>query len=90
MITRGVLRGRIGENLALGTREDLGKHLAAGADAGEPTFSGASGGGLHVLGAADGAMEPAAEMPDAVEPGVANDPRPVDDRMQVAGNGAAL
>ena len=37
-----------------------------------------------------GAMEPAAEIPRAVEPGVANDPRPVEDRLQVAGNGTAL
>ena len=37
-----------------------------------------------------GAVEPAAEMPRAVEPGVANDPRPVEDRLQVAGNDTAL
>ena len=36
------------------------------------------------------AMEPAAEMPRAVEPRVANDPRPVEDRWQVAGNDTAL
>ena len=64
--------------------------MAAGADAGEPTLAGASGGGLHVLGATDGAMEPAAEMPHAVEPRVANDSQPVEDRLQVAGNGTAL
>ena len=55
MITRGVRGRRIGEDLALGTREELGERLAAGADAGEPTLPGASGGGLHVLGGADGA-----------------------------------
>ena len=89
LTTRGV-RGRSKENLALGTREELGKRLTAGADAGEPTLAGASGGGLNVLGAADGAMEPAAEMPHAVEPGVANDSQPVEDRLQVAGDDTAL
>ena len=72
------------------TREDLGKRLTAGADAREPTLAGASGGGLNVFGAVDGAKEPAAEMPDAVEPGVPNDPPSVEDRLQVAGNGTAL
>ena len=28
-----------------------------------------------------GAMEPAAEMPHAIKPGVANDPQPVEDRL---------
>ena len=37
-----------------------------------------------------GAMEPAAEVPNAAEPGVANDPQPVEDRLQVAGDGTAL
>ena len=32
------------------------------------------------------ALEPAAKMPHAVEPGVANDPQPVEDRSQVADN----
>ena len=53
MITRGV-RGRTGENLALETREELGRRVATGADAGEPTLAGARGGGLHVLGATKG------------------------------------
>ena len=35
-----------------------------------------------------GAMERAAEMPHAVEPAVAHDPRPLEDRLQIAGNDA--
>ena len=88
MITRGAARS--GRVVALETRPESAKRLTAEADATEPTLAGASGGGLHVLGAIDRAMEPAAEMPHAVEPGVANDPRPIEDRLQVAGNDTAL
>ena len=90
IIWRGVLRGKGGENLGQGTREEFGRRLTAGDDAGEPTLAGTSGGGWNVFGAAKGAIEPAAEMPHDVEPEVADDPRPADDRLQFAGNGAAL
>ena len=73
------------------TREELGKRLTAGDDAGEPTLSGSSGGDAwNVFAAADSAMEPGAEMPHTVDLAVANDPPSVEDRLQVAGNDTAL